>query len=239
MPETFVLIPGAWLGGWAWRPVAQRLRAAGHRAVALTLPGLTDGEDPRELRLRHAVDFVVEEIRRRDLRGITLVGHSWGGYPISGVAHEVPDRVRRLIYWNAFVPEGGRPVLEEIPKHHADVFAQLAEASGNNSITLPYEGWQKSFLQDAKEPVRRLVHSLLVSQPFGYFTDGLDIPPVTSFGIPASYVYSTEDLALPPGELGWVPRFPDRLGVSAIEVPGGHVSCLTRPYELADALLKA
>jgi len=239
MPETFVLIPGAWVGGWAWRPVAQRLRAAGHRAVALTLPGLTDGEDPRELRLRHAVDYVVGELRRRDLRSITLVAHSWGGFPVSGVAHQVPDRVRRLIYWNAFVPEGGRSVLEEIPPHHADVFTQLAEASGNNSITLPYEAWQQSFFQDAKEPVRRLVHSLLVPQPFGYFTDGLDIPPVTSFGIPASYVYSTEDLALPPGKLGWNPRFPDRLGVTAIEVPGGHESCLTRPYELADALLKA
>jgi len=239
MPETFVLIPGAWVGGWAWRPVAQRLRAAGHRAVALTLPGLTDGEDPRELRLHHAVDYVVGELRRRDLRSITLVAHSWGGFPVSGVAHQVPDRVRRLIYWNAFVPEGGRSVLEEIPPHHADVFTQLAEASGNNSITLPYEAWQQSFFQDAKEPVRRLVHSLLVPQPFGYFADGLDIPPVTSFGIPASYVYSTEDLALPPGKLGWNPRFPDRLGVTAIEVPGGHESCLTRPYELADALLKA
>ncbi|MDT7568584.1 MAG: hypothetical protein QOG76_7208, partial [Pseudonocardiales bacterium] len=77
MPETFVLIPGAWHGGWAWRPVAQRLRASGHRAISLTMPGLTDGDDPRDLRLSDAVDYLVAEIRRRDLRDITLVGHSW------------------------------------------------------------------------------------------------------------------------------------------------------------------
>jgi pimeloyl-ACP methyl ester carboxylesterase len=239
MPETFVLIPGAWHGGWAWRPVAQRLRASGHRAISLTMPGLTDGDDPRDLRLSDAVDYLVAEIRRRDLRNITLVGHSWAGYPITGAAHQLPDRVRRLIYWNAFVPADGRPLLEEIPPEHAEMFEQLAEASCVNGVTLPFEAWQSTFIQDAKEPVQRLVHSLLVPQPLGYFTDGLDVPPVSSLGVPASYVYSTEDIALPPGELGWAPRFPDRLGVSALEVPGSHESCFTRPNELADALLKA
>jgi pimeloyl-ACP methyl ester carboxylesterase len=239
MPETFVLIPGAWHGGWAWRPVAQRLRAAGHRAIAFTLPGLTDGEDPRELRLSDAVDYVVAELRRRDLHDVTLVGHSWGGYPISGAAHQVPERIRKLIYWSAFVPADGRPLIDEVPEAHRGLFAQLAEASGNNSITLPFEVWQQGFIQDAKESVQRLLHSLLVPQPMGYFADGLDIPPVTSLGVPASYVYSTEDISLPPGDLAWTPRFPDRLGVTALETPGSHESCFTRPVELADALLKA
>jgi pimeloyl-ACP methyl ester carboxylesterase len=238
MPETFVLVPGAWQGGWVWRPVAQRLRAAGHRAVTLTLPGLTDGADPSRLRLSDAVDHVVAELRRLDLTRVTLVGHSWGGYPITGAAHQVPDRLRKLVYWSAVVPEDGRSLLDEVPENYRATFTQLAEASGTHSVSMPFEPWQQVFIQDAEEPVQRLVHSLLVPQPFGYFTDGLDVPPVRTLGLPVNYIYSTEDIALPP-ELGWNPRFPDRLGVTALETPGSHEACFTRPAELADALLKA
>lgn len=239
MPETYVLVPGAWHGGWAWRPVAQRLRAAGHRAVSLTMPGLRDGDDPGELRLTDAVDYLVDQLERRDLREVTLVGHGWGGYPISGAAHRAPRRIRRLVYWSAFVPEGGHTLLEELPPDFADLFIQLAEASGNNTIMPPFEVWQRGFIQDAPEPVQRLVHSLLVPQPMGYFAEGLDMPAVSALGPPTTYVFSVEDISLPPGELGWVPRFPDRLGVSPIEVAGSHESCFTQPAELADALLKA
>jgi pimeloyl-ACP methyl ester carboxylesterase len=77
--------------------VAERLRAAGHHAIALTPPGLADGDDRRGLRLSDAVDYVVAELNRRDLRDITLVGHSWAGYPMTGAAHRVPQRIRKLI----------------------------------------------------------------------------------------------------------------------------------------------
>ena len=239
MPETFVLVPGAWHGGWAWRPVAQRLRAAGHRAVALTLPGLTDGDDPSGLRLSDAVDHVVAELRRLELTDVTLVGHSWGGYPITGAAHRVPERIGKLVYWSAFVPEDGRSLLDEVPEDYRAMFTQLAEASGNNSVSMPFEPWQQGFIQDAEEPVQRLVHSLLVPHPYRYFADGLDVPPVRTLGLPVNYVYSTEDIALPPGEYGWNPRHPGRLGLTALETPGSHEACFTRPAELTEALLKA
>jgi len=239
MTDTYVLITGAWHGGWAWRPVAQRLRAQGHRVLTPTLPGLHDGADPTAHSLHDVIDYVVDFVERADLREVSLLGHSWGGYVITGAASRLAPRLRRLVYWSAFVPADGRPLLEEIPEDHAGMFAQLAEASGNNSITLPFEVWQHGFIQDAKESVQRLLHSLLIPQPMGYFADGLDIPPMPSLGLPVSYVYSTEDIALPPGELAWTPRFPERLGVTALETPGSHESCFTRPVELADALLKA
>ncbi len=80
MAETFVLISGAWHGGWAWRPVAQHLRAAGHTVHTPTLPGLADGDAPAALHLSDVVDFVVVHVERHDLTDVTLVGHSWGGY---------------------------------------------------------------------------------------------------------------------------------------------------------------
>ncbi|MEV4604976.1 alpha/beta fold hydrolase [Amycolatopsis sp. NPDC049253] len=68
-----MLIPGAWHGGWAWHPVAQRLRAAGHRAVALTLPGLNDGDNPEGLRLQDAVDYVVAQVKPIGVSDVIMV----------------------------------------------------------------------------------------------------------------------------------------------------------------------
>ena len=90
-----VLIPGGWHGAWSWRPVAERLRAANHRAITLTLPGLGDGDDPSGRKLQDAVDYIVTEVRRRGFHNVVLVAHSWGGYPATGAAYILAQRVTR------------------------------------------------------------------------------------------------------------------------------------------------
>ena len=84
------------------------------------------------------------------------------------------------------------------------------------------------------------MHALMVPQPMAYFREPVPALDVAALGVPVSYVLSTEDIALPPGEWAWAPRFPDRLGVAAAStVPGSHEGCFTRPAELARALLDA
>jgi hypothetical protein len=73
MSPTFVLVPG----GWAWQPVARRLRKAGYAAVTVTLPGLADGDDRAGLRLSDAIGHIVAEVERHDLAEVVLVGQSW------------------------------------------------------------------------------------------------------------------------------------------------------------------
>ena len=238
MSETFVLITGAWHGGWAWRPVAEHLRAAGHRVVTPTLPGLHDGDDPTRYHLSDVVDAVVELFEGEDLRDVTLVGHSWAGYPITGAAPRLAGRLRKLVYWSAFVPAAGRTLLDEVPAHYQELFTGLAQASGNNSVSLPLEVWQGAFMNDAPEDVQRLVHALLVPQPFQYLTETVEPLDPATLGVPVAYVLSTGDLALPPGEYGW-DRFAGRLGVTAIPAPGSHEACFTEPAGLAEAFLKA
>jgi pimeloyl-ACP methyl ester carboxylesterase len=182
---------------------------------------------------------VVDEVTRLDLHDVTLVAHSWGGMPMTGAAHRLTDRVRKLVYWSAFVPDGSLTIVDEMPSEYSTLFLQAAAASDDNTVTLPYEVWSEGFIQDAEPDVRRLVYELLVPQPMGYFTEALGTPDIRSLGIPATYLISVDDLVFPPGEYWWVPRFPDRLGVQAIEVPGSHESMLTRPEELAEAILKA
>ncbi|WP_308257564.1 alpha/beta fold hydrolase [Pseudonocardia lacus] len=239
MARTFVLITGAWHGGWAWRPVAERLRAQGHRVLAPTLPGLADGDDPTAHQLGDVVDFVVDFVESRDLRDVALVGHSWGGYVITGAAPRLASRLDRLVYWSAFVPAEGRPLVDEVPPPYQELFRDLAAASGSNSVAMPFEVFAGAFIQDAPEPVQRTVHSLLVPHPFQYFTTPVAPLDPAALGVPATYLLSVDDIALPPGEYAWAPRFPERLGVAAVPIPGSHEALLTDPDALAAAVLKA
>src|SRR5438067_719105 len=238
MSGTFLLITGAWHGGWAWRPVAEHLRAAGHRVLTPTLPSLRDGADPTAHTLPDVVESVVDLVEREDLHDVTLLGHSWGGYVITGAAQRLAPRLRKLVYWSAFVPAEGRPLYDEVPPHYQALFDGQAKASGNNSVTLPFEVWQGGFMQDAPENVQRLVHSLLVPQPMQYFTTAVEPIDPGKLGVPVAYVLGEDDIALPPGEFGWA-RFPERLGVTPLAAPGSHEACFTRPVELAEAFLKA
>ncbi len=236
MSQTFVLVTGAWHGGWAWRPVAQALRAQGHDVHAPTLPGLADGDDPTTFHLSDVVDFVVDHVDRHDLTDVTLVGHSWGGYPITGAAPRLGARLTKVVYWSAFVPAEGASLMDEVPPPYVELFTQLAEASGTNSVAMPFEVFAGGFMNDAPEDVQRTVHSLLLPQPMNFFRE--TVAPLPD-SIDRSYVLATEDVALPPGEWAWAPRFPERLGVTATTTPGSHEALFTRPSELADAILQA
>lgn len=241
MAETFVLVTGAWHGGWSWRPVAAGLRAAGHRVLTPTLPGLALDDDPRGITLTDCVDAVVGLVEHEDLHDVTLLGHSWGGYVVSGAAPRVADRLRRTVFWSAFVPHDGESLMDAVPPDYRELFRAQAAASGEqNTITLPPEVWAGAFMQDAPPEVQVTVHGLLSPQPMGTFTEAPAQDAFFALDVPSAYVRSTDDVALPPGEWGW-DRFPPRLGADAVVVdtPGSHEAHFTRPAALADAILKA
>jgi pimeloyl-ACP methyl ester carboxylesterase len=239
MAENFVLVPGAWHGGWAWQPVAARLRAAGHRVLALTCPGLGVNDDPTGVRLADCVDHVVTALEVSKLADVTLVGHSWGGYVIAGAAPRLHRQLKQLIFWSAFVPEAGRSLYHEVPLNYQQLFDQSAGDSDDNTVTLPLPVFQGAFMGDADPATAAVVHSALRPQPFATFTD----PPVDGedyrgLGVPLRYVLSADDVALPPGEYGW-DRFAERIKATPVRVPGGHESMFTYPAELAAGITQA
>ncbi|HWE92225.1 MAG TPA: alpha/beta fold hydrolase [Pseudonocardiaceae bacterium] len=239
MSETFVLVPGAWHGGWAWNAVAAQLRAAGHRTFAPTSPGLGVDDDPRGVTLTDCARSLVDYVERADLDDVTLVGHSWGGFVLCAAAPALASRLRRLVFWSAFVPEDGETLIDACPPHYGELFHGLAAASGNDTVLLPFEVWQQAFMQDVGEQAQRIVHGLLKPQPLGTFTESPDQKRFFGLDVPTSYVLSTEDLSLP-GEWAWEKRFPKRLDNPVlVHTPGSHEGCFTRPAELAEALIKA
>ena len=238
MAENFVLVHGAWHGGWSWQPVASRLRGAGHRVSAPTCPGLGINDDPRDVTLADCVDSVVSQVEQAGAGDITLVGHSWGGYVIAGAAPRLASRLKRLVFWSAFVPQAGRSLHDEVPPAYQGLFAQLAGGSADNTVAMPLEVFQGAFMGDADPAAAATAHSVLRPQPYRTFTDD---PPggeaYRDLGIPLSYVLSSDDVALPPGEYGW-DRFAERIKVTPVTVPGGHESMFSRPAELAGALIQ-
>ena len=114
---TFVLVHPAWFGGWCWKKVSPLLRAQGHAVHTPTLSGL--GERVHlarpEIGLDTHVDDVVNLLVYEDLHEVVLVSNSSGGMVITGAADRAPERIARLVYLDAFVPEDGQSLLDIIP----------------------------------------------------------------------------------------------------------------------------
>lgn len=181
---------------------------------------------------------MVDLFESEDLNDATLVGHSWGGYVITAAAPRLAGRLRKLVYWAAFVPAAERSLYDEVPPQYQELFDHLAHQSGNNSVAMPFEVWQSAFMPDASEDVQRMVHSLLLPQPMQYFTQSVEAASPAELGVPAAYILGSDDVALPPGEYGWA-RFAERLGVAPLVVPITHEACFTQPDLVAESLLKA
>jgi pimeloyl-ACP methyl ester carboxylesterase len=120
---TFVLVHGAWHGGWCWAPLARELAAKGHRVTTPTLTGL--GE--RAHLLSPSIDLgthimdVVNHIDAEELNNIVLVGHSYGGFVIRGVSEKRAETISSIVYLDAFVPNDGEAVINYTPKERAQM----------------------------------------------------------------------------------------------------------------------
>jgi len=108
--SPFVLVHGAWMGGWCWRRVADRLTAKGRYVVAPTLSGVGERSHLASdaITLSTHVDDIVNEIKWKDLNRLVLVGHSYGGMVITGVAERVRERIAAIVYLDAFIPLDGQ-----------------------------------------------------------------------------------------------------------------------------------
>lgn len=130
---TFVLVHGAFHGGWCWRRVARHLRAAGHEVFAPTLTGLGERRHlatPAVDLVTHILD-VLNLLEWEDLRKVVLVGHSYAGMVITGVADRAADRLASLVYLDALVPRDAQSFLDlQPPKRREAILEEVVAGTG-------------------------------------------------------------------------------------------------------------
>lgn len=218
-----VLVHGAWHGGWCWRKLLSVLRAAGREAFAPTLTGLGERSHllNAEIDLATHINDVAAVLEYEDLKGIVLVGHSYGGMVISGVAEKDGPRVSHLVYLDAFLPEDGKALKDyaPVPRTRADGWR------------IPPMGGARSFGVTDKDDIT-WVQSHLGDQPIRTFTQPVTLSPQAR--IPKTYIQCTEappfkEAATRAKEKGY--RYHALLSA-------GHDAMITQPKELAEILLQ-
>jgi pimeloyl-ACP methyl ester carboxylesterase len=236
--SIYVLIHGSWHDGTVWEPVAQLLRDAGHEVHTPTVAG--HGKNvPKNVNHAQCTASIVDYIEQHDLNQIVLLGHSYGGTIISKVAEVVPERIRRLVFWNAFVLNDGECLLDNASPHMGQVLAGIAAASGDNTVVLPFTIWREKFLNDVDLECAQQAYTLLSPEPYLPFTEKLDMKKFYQLDIPKSYLNCTEDTALPT-DYGWHPRMSSRLGFfRLVQMQGSHEVIFSNPSGLATKIIEA
>ena len=176
--RTYVLVHGAWGGAWDWRAVDSLLSARGHRVVRVTLTG--QGErvhlaSPTIGLPTHIAD-VVNTILWDKLRDVVLVGHSYGGMVVTGVADRIPERIHRIVYVDAFLPESGETALALLDSIGAD----FVRASAREGMSVP--PWVADTLtvpRDVPQSLRTFTDTLRLSNPAGRRVPGTYLLTVT------------------------------------------------------------
>jgi pimeloyl-ACP methyl ester carboxylesterase len=184
-------------------------------------------------------DFIVQQ----HLTEVVLLGHGDGGTIIAKVVEQIPDLIKRLIFWNAFVLNDGESILDNVPPYYRTLLEQMASASPDRAVMLPFPLWREAFMNDADLSLAQASYAQLSPAPY-QFLERLDLKKfygvIQSGQVACSYLNCTEDIALPQGVWGWHPRMSNRLGLCRlVQMPGGHEVIFTNPAGLAEKIIEA
>ncbi|MGX1881486.1 alpha/beta hydrolase [Streptomyces sp. NPDC055287] len=248
---AFVLVPGAWTGGWIWQEVAAGLRESGAEAYPVTLGGMGDRHRPAgpDTDLETHIQDLVELIDRVDAPEVVLVGHDYGIHPVLGAASRRPARIARIVHVDTGIPQDGDPALQLVPDQAVRdrLLGGAADPAEDDSPVPPPapEEWQRwgSVVGIPEEALDRLTR-LAVPQPRATLTQPLRLSGAGS-GLPTTGVLCTANgssIAMVEARVGLGdPRFQALTDprVSFFELGTGHWPMLSSPRELAGVLLRA
>lgn len=215
---TFVLVHGAWAGGWVFRDFGRLLRERGAEVYRPTLTGLGDRRhlSSPAIDLDTHVRDVVNLLLFEELTDVVLVGHSYGGMVISGVVEEAPERIRHLVYLDAAVPFDGESL--------ADLLPSILD-SRRGDFLVP--GWATPAAPYPKD----------VPQSLRTVTQPVELAGTVGRGIPATYVLTREAEGVEDA-FDWAAGRARDLGWPVHEMVTGHLPHRSRPTETAELLMR-
>lgn len=230
---TIVLVPGFWLGGWAWDAVASRLRDRGFPVVQLTLPGLESADTPRAaITLADHVDAVADAVRAAG-SDVILVGHSGAGAIITGAADLVPDLIARLVFVDSGPAADGHVGSPDLPADVVEIALpswQELEAAGSSLAGLDDEALAQFRARGVPHPAGPARETMHLND------DRRHTIPVTLVctSFPVAQVRALIDAGHP-----WFAELTLFDSVDLVDVPTGHWPMWSKPDEAAAAIADA
>ena len=186
--KTYVIVPGNLCGGWFMGPLAEELRAKGHRVFTPTNTGLGERKHllSRDIVLETFIIDVMNVIEAEELSDVILVGHSTGGIPISGVADRMPDRIRHLVYLDAILLQSGQTLLDTFTPEAATARRKAAKELNGVRVLVPPSGGIP------EDPIVAWVQRRLTPHPFATFETPLILGHPLGNGLPCTYIVFTK-----------------------------------------------
>jgi pimeloyl-ACP methyl ester carboxylesterase len=232
MPHTFVLVHGAWHGGWCWRRVADLLERKDHKVFTPTLTGL--GERSHLLRpginvTTHITD-IVNVLKWERLSDVVLCGHSYGGLVVSGVAERMPPAIGSIVFLDAFLPKSGDSMEQLTSQAVRD---QLKGAIERGDIGVPPRP-AAAFLVNEKD--QAWVDALCVPQPIGTMTEKVALTGARERIAKKAYIRAVRYPN--PGFDQAYARVKADPSWRTYEVPCGHDVMVDMPERLSDILIE-
>lgn len=236
MSYTYVLIHGGRHGGWCWRDVAAGLRELGHLVHTPTITGVGDRAHLLDARitLETAITDTTSVIETEELNDVVLVGHSFGGMLITGVADRMPERLKKLVYLDAVVPRNDWSLLDSMDQDVAKAALEEIETRGGGTVLPLFENAAAAH-GIADPQAQAWVNRRLTPHPARTVTDKLRLTNPVGNGVPAVYVRCDS-----PSFYGLeVSRQNARdLGFPFVTLHSGHDAMVISPTSVVQLLLK-
>ena len=240
----YVLIHPAWLGGWCWSKVVPLLRAEGHGVHAPTLTGLGERvhlSNP-DISLATHIEDVVNALEFENLQRVILVGTSSGGMVITGVADRVPERLARVVYLDAFVPEHNQSLVDLLPADRRRAMEEFVKAEGQGWLlprfaTPPWERIVREMWGVTSDDDVSWMLARLRPTPFRHFSDPVRRLNPAAAKVDRVYIRCQQ---FQPGKHVFdrhAAMARQTLGWRCLELETPHLPYITHPAELAKVLL--
>ncbi len=228
---TFIVAHGAWSAGWTWKKMRPLMRAAGHELFTPSYTGIGERSHlaHRGIDLNAHIDDILNVLRFEDLNDVVLIGHSYGGMVATGVADRAPERIRHLVYLDAFAPRNGEAAMSLQPEAVRLRMADAVRTSG--------DGWRvppNPMPPDTSEADVAWAMPKRVMQPVKTFQQPIELTGAVE-KLPRSYIYCTRS---GPGDVfrQFAQRAKTEPGWRYVEMDASHNPHITCPESLMAGL---
>jgi len=228
--RTFVLVHGAWHGGWCWRRVSDLLEKKGHKVFSPTMTGLGSCSHllSKDVNLTTHITDIANFIKWENLTDVVLVGHSYGGYIVSGVAEQLGDKIGSIVFLDAFVPENGESLGGTASQPVKDAIAAALGRGEHSLKPVPASVFR------VNEKDRAWVDAKCTPQPIGTMTEGIKLTGARDRIARKSYIRAKGYPSVPFDAM--LAKYKSNTAWKTFEMTAGHDAMVDQPQELTELL---